>query len=103
MCIRDSVYTIPVDIGWSDLGTWNSLYSYLDKDDNKNVMLAPHNKVQQSSGNLIRTQNKEKLIVIKGLEDYIIIDEDDVLLIYPRNDEQEIKQLRSSLKDKRFE
>ena len=99
----DNVYTIPVDIGWSDLGTWNSLYSYLDKDDNKNVMLAPHNKVQQSAGNLIRTQNKEKLIVIKGLEDYIIIDEDDVLLIYPRYDEQEIKQLRSSLKDKRFE
>ena len=98
-----NVYTIPVDIGWSDLGTWNSLYSYLEKDDNKNVTLAPHNEVQNSSGNLVRVQNKEKLVVIKGLEDYIVIDEDDVLLIYPRNDEQEIKQLRSSLKDKRFE
>ncbi len=99
----DNVFTIPVDIGWSDLGTWNSLYSYMDKDENNNVTLTPHSQVQESSGNLIRVQNKEKLIVVKGLEDYIIIDEDDVLLIYPRNDEQEIKQLRSSLKDKRFE
>ncbi len=98
-----NVYTIPVDIGWSDLGTWNSLYSYLDKDENKNVTLAPHNEVENSSGNLIRIKNNEKLVVIKGLEDYIVIDEDDVLLIFPRHEEQEIKQLRSSLKDKRFE
>ncbi len=99
----DNVYTIPVDIGWSDLGTWNSLYAYLEKDKDENVTLSPHSEIQESKGNLVRIQKKDKLVVIKGLEDYIVIDEEDVLLIYPRNDEQEIKKLRSSLKDKRFE
>ncbi len=98
-----NVYTLPVDIGWSDLGTWNSLYAYLDKDDNNNITLSDHSEINQSTGNLIRTNKPNKLIVVKGLEDYVVIDEDDVLLIYPRNDEQEIKQVRSSLKDKRFE
>ena len=98
-----NVFTIPVDIGWSDLGTWGSLYSFLNKDDDGNVIPAAHSEIQESSGNLIRQSNKDKLIVVKGLKDYIVIDEGDVLLIYPREEEQEIKQLRSSLKENRFE
>lgn len=99
----DNVCTIPVDIGWSDLGTWGSLYSYLDRDEQQNANLTNHSEVIDASGNLIRTSKEDKLIVVKGLKDYIIIDEGDVLLIYPRGEEQEIKKLRSSLKDKRFE
>ena len=98
-----NVYTIPVDIGWSDLGTWNSLYAYLDKDNHGNVLLSGHHELSESSGNLIRISNKDKLVVIKGLENFIVIDEGDVLLIYPRDEEQEIKKVRSTLKDKRFE
>ncbi len=97
-----NVFTIPVDIGWSDLGTWNSLYAFLDKDKYDNVTLAKNTAISDSTGNLIRLGDKEKLIVIKGLHDFIVIDEGDVLLIYPRGKEQEIKQIRSSLKDKRF-
>jgi len=97
-----NVYTIPVDLGWSDLGTWGSLYAYLAKDDNDNVILPKEHEVISSKGNLIKTSNQDKLIVIKGLEDFIIIDEDDVLLIYPRSDEQEIKKVRSELKNKSF-
>ena len=65
--------------------------------------LSKEHEVITSHGNLIKTSSQDKLIVVKGLEDYIIIDEDDVLLIYPRSQEQEIKQVRSSLHNKSFE
>ncbi len=91
-----NVYTIPADIGWSDLGTWNSLYDFLDKDEKSNVKLSKDAYVEDAKGNLIRTSNANKLMVVKGLEDYIIIDDHDVLLIYPRHEEQNIKPLRKS-------
>jgi len=90
-----NVYTIPADIGWSDLGTWNSLHVYLDKDDDGNVLHGDINGINLNN-NLIRIP-KGKLSVIKGLENYIIIDDDDVLLIYPKNDEQEIKAVRNGI------
>jgi len=93
----DNVKTIPSDIGWSDLGTWNSLYDYMDKDSNENVRQGQKIESIESNGNLIRSKNPEKLIVVKGIEDYIIVDDDDVLLIYPKSREQEIKQVRNSL------
>jgi Mannose-1-phosphate guanylyltransferase len=99
----EEIYTIPVDMGWSDLGTWNALYQYADKNDHDNVVHATHSEVLDTSGSLIKINNPDRLIVVKGLTDYIIVDDDDVLLIYPRNDEQSIKQLRTRLKDKRFE
>ena len=97
-----NVYTIPVDMGWSDLGTWNSLYAYSNKDNSGNAQLAATAELIESKGNLIRVSQKDKLIVVKGLEDFIIIDEDDVLLIYPREQEQEIKQVRLSIKDEKY-
>ncbi len=98
----ENVYTIPTDIGWSDLGTWNSLYDFGDKDDKQNVIQANSASMHEAGGNMIRTDHKEKLIVIKGLQDYIIIDDDDVLLIYPREQEQSIKQLRSTFSQTKF-
>lgn len=97
-----NVYTIPSDIGWSDLGTWNSLYDFSPKDENDNVALVKEKSLQNAKGNLVRSSRADKLIVIKGLEDYIIIDDNDVLLIYPRNEEQEIKQLRATFKDSNY-
>ena len=98
-----NVFTIPVDLGWSDLGTWGSLYAYLDKDEHNNVILAKENEILSSNGNLIKTNSDKKLVVIKGLKDFIVIDEDDVLLIYPRAEEQDIKKLRAGLQNKSFE
>jgi mannose-1-phosphate guanylyltransferase len=85
----DNIYTIPSDIGWSDLGTWNSLYSYRDKDENGNVTTG---KVilKDTKDCFIRTKDG-KLTVIKGLEDFIVVDEGDILLVYPKKLEQEIK------------
>ncbi len=85
----DNIYTIPSDIGWSDLGTWNSLYSYRDKDENGNVITG---KViaEETKDCFIRTK-EGKLTLIKGLEDFIVVDEGDILMIYPKKLEQEIK------------
>lgn len=97
-----NVYTIPTDIGWSDLGTWNSLYDFSDKDDQSNASASRHVHLEEASHNMVRSHNANKLIVIKGLKDYIVIDEEDVLLIYPREEEQAIKQLRGSFKETPF-
>ena len=89
----DNVYTLPSDIGWSDLGTWNSLYAYLEKDADGNVIQSPSAQLYDTKDCYIRMP-KDKKIVMKGLKDYIVIDEGDVLLIYPKNLEQEIKNIK---------
>ena len=94
----NNTYTIPSDIGWSDLGTWGSLYDFLPKDQNENIVQANKNQLLDVSGSLIRAQ-KERIIVIKGLEDYIVVDEPGALLIYPKKDEQEIKAVVKNLKE----
>lgn len=92
----DNVFTIPADIGWSDLGTWNSLHAYLDKDDNDTVSLGDKTHLMDTSNCIIRSDSK-KIVVIKGLKNYIVVDEEDALLIYPKSDEQEIKKVVKSI------
>ncbi len=95
----DNVFTLPSDIGWSDLGTWGSLHAESKKDADNNVILAEKVILAEAKNNMIRLP-KGKLAVIKGLEDFIIIDEGDVLLIYPKSEEQEIKQVRKEIENK---
>lgn len=95
----DNVYTIPCDIGWSDLGTWTSLYDFSVKDEAHNVSLAHPVYLDHARHNLVLSRDS-KLVVIKGLEDFIVIDTDDCLLIYPKSEEQAIKQLKEALKGK---
>ncbi len=97
----ENVYTIPCDIGWSDLGTWGSLHAYASKDDQANVVQGGNTVVLDAKNNLIRT-NDAKLVVIRGLEDFIVVDEEDVLMIYPKSQEQEIKALTQSLQEDRY-
>ncbi len=98
----DNVFTIPCDLGWSDLGTWNSLYDQSSKDNHQNVALSKPAYFDDASNNLLLSRN-DKLIVIKGLEDFIIVDTDDCLMIYPKSEEQSIKALKENLKDNGFE
>lgn len=91
-----NVYTIPADIGWSDLGTWKSLYAFLEKDTDGNVIHAKQTYVSDVKNSLV-SGDDNKIIVIKGLDDYIVVDEPGALLIYPKSKEQEIKQLVKSL------
>jgi len=96
-----NVYTIPVDIGWSDLGTWNALHAYMEKDESESVIVGDNTLMVNSKNCMVRS-DAQKLVVIKDLEEYIVIDEADVLLIYPKNKEQEIKALRKSISNDDF-
>lgn len=93
-----SIFVLPASFDWNDLGTWGSLYDKLDKDANKNAIVNSKVLAEDASGNMIRTA-KGKVVVIDGLEDYIIIDKEGVLLIYPKSKEQDIKKVLSKVKD----
>jgi mannose-1-phosphate guanylyltransferase len=91
-----NVYLLPASFDWNDLGTWGSLHEKLDKDENNNAVVNATVVLENASNNIIRTASK-KLIVIDGLNDYIIVDKEDVLLIYPKGKEQDIKKIVSKI------
>ena len=93
-----NVYVLPATFDWNDLGTWGSLHEKLDKDANNNAVINATVILENASNNIIRTESK-KLIVIDGLDDFIIVDNNDVLLIYPKNKEQDIKRITGLAKD----
>lgn len=86
-----NVYVMPSDFGWSDLGTWGSLYELSEKDEDKNVTLHCDASYYDSHGNIV-TLPKGHLAVIHGLEDSIVAESNGVLLICKREDEQKIRQ-----------
>ena len=86
-----NVYVMPSDFGWSDLGTWGSLYDLSDKDEAANVTLHCNASYYDSHGNIV-TLPKGHLAVIQGLEDFIVSEANGVLLICKREDEQRIRQ-----------
>ena len=88
----DNVYTIPAEFGWSDLGTWASLYEAAPKDNDNNVVSAKQINLSQTTNSVIHIGN-DKLAVIKGLDNFIVVDQGNALLIYPKSDEQEIKEV----------
>jgi mannose-1-phosphate guanylyltransferase len=82
---------MPSDFGWSDLGTWGSLYDLSEKDEHQNVTLHSDASYYDSHGNIV-TLPKGHLAVIHGLEDCIVAESDGVLLICKREAEQQIRQ-----------
>jgi mannose-1-phosphate guanylyltransferase len=87
-----NVYVLPATFDWNDLGTWGSLHEKLDKDDQNNAVVNATVILENASNNIIRS-NAKKLVVIDGLDDYIIVDNENVLMIYPKSKEQDIKQI----------
>ena len=92
-----NVHVLPVDFGWNDLGTWGSLYNKLEKDTKGNATVGSTNIFRDAHGNMISTQSGKR-VVVQGLHDYIIVEKDNVLLICPKKDEQDIKQIVSEVK-----
>jgi mannose-1-phosphate guanylyltransferase len=90
------------DFGWSDLGTWGSLYVHGNKDEQSNVANGGTIMFYNATGNMIRSQ-KNKITVIEGLEDFIVVDTERVLLIVKRENEQRIKEFVNDLKSARKE
>ncbi|MBV1925153.1 MAG: mannose-1-phosphate guanylyltransferase [Dokdonia sp.] len=93
---HQKVKVVPATFDWNDLGTWGSLYEKLEKDESLNAVVNAQVLASNSKGNIIRTSGK-KVVVIDGLEDYIIVEKDDVLVIVPKSKEQDIKQLRDAV------
>lgn len=91
-----NVFVLPATFDWNDLGTWGSLHEKLDKDENKNAVVNAKTVLYNASNNIISTQ-KDKLVIVDGLSDYIIVDKDNILLIYPKSKEQDIKSVVNSL------
>ncbi|MDY8134510.1 mannose-1-phosphate guanylyltransferase [Aquimarina sp. 2201CG5-10] len=94
----ENVYVLPATFDWNDLGTWGSLYDKLDKTESKNAVVNARVLAQDASGNMIRTA-QDKIVVVDGLENYIIVDKEEVLLIYPKKKEQDIKEVLKKVKD----
>lgn len=93
-----NVYVIPATFDWNDLGTWGSLYDKLDKDQNSNAIVNAKVLLEDASGNMIRSA-ENKIVVVDGLKDYIIVDKKEVLLIFPKAKEQDIKKVLKNVKD----
>ena len=91
-----NVFVLPATFDWNDLGTWGSLHEKLDKDENENAVVNAKTVLYNASNNIISTQ-KDKLVIVDGLSDYIIVDKDNILLIYPKSKEQDIKSVVNSL------
>jgi len=88
----DNVYVLPASFDWNDLGTWGSLHEKLPKDSSNNAVVNATVILENATNNIIRAEGK-KLVIIDGLDDFIIVDREDVLLIYPKAKEQEIKRI----------
>lgn len=96
--IKSDLYVLPLHTAWSDLGSWNVLLSLSQQDANGNAVQAKHSLLEDTSGTIIQSTNPNKLVVVQGLKDYIVVDTQDVLLICARDKEQDIKRYTEELK-----
>ena len=99
MEVSENVYVLPAEFDWNDLGTWGSLYDKLHKDANHNAVVNARILTDDATGNMISSK-KDKIVIVDGLKDYIIVDKDEVLLIFPKSKEQAIKKVLQDVKEK---
>lgn len=96
----ENVSVILADLGWSDLGTWGSLYTHIEQDDHKNAIVGKNVLTYDANDNMIKVSD-DKLVVVQGLNDFIIVENDNTLLICKKRDEQKIKQFVTDIKSKK--
>lgn len=94
-----TVYVIPASFDWNDLGTWGSLYNESVKDAQNNVSLNARLFAENATGNLVKS-DKNKVVVIEGIRDHVIVDDNEILLIVPKEKEQDIKGIRERVQKK---
>jgi mannose-1-phosphate guanylyltransferase len=94
----NQVYVLPSDFGWSDLGSWSSLYDIAKKDEEKNVIEA--NAVLYETENCYIKLDSDKLVVIQGLNNYLVNETGNVLLICKLDDEKKFREFVSNARKK---
>lgn len=92
-----NVFVLSVDFGWSDLGTWGSLYENRQLDEHGNTIIGK-NVMAYDSKNCIVNMPNEKLVVMQGLNDYIVVESEGMLLICKKSDEQQIRQFVNDIR-----
>jgi len=92
-----NAYVYPGNFGWSDLGTWSSLYDVYEKDEQENAVNGRLVNAVEASGNMICVPD-DKMVVVNGVNNLIIVESDKVLLITDRSREQEVKQIVTDMK-----
>jgi mannose-1-phosphate guanylyltransferase len=95
----DNVYVRASIIGWSDLGTWGSLYDHIQKNSHANAVVGKNVMLYQSQNCIVHVP-KDKLVVIEGLEGYIVAESDGILLICKKQEEQQIRNIVNDVKIK---
>lgn len=93
----NNVYVISADIGWSDLGTWGSIYTHLDHDKQHNAVVGKNVMLYDTEGCIVSVP-KEKLVILQGLKDYIVVESNNTLLICKKEEEQKIKEFVTDIK-----
>ena len=93
----DNVYVLASDFGWSDLGTWGSLFDTRAKDNHNNAIMGD-NVMAFDTKNCIVNMPKDKLVVLQGLDDYIVVEDDGILLVCRKTDEQNIREIVNEVK-----
>ncbi len=96
----DNVHVLCADIGWSDLGTWGSMFDISQKDSTNNVSKGGKSFLYETHNSLINLPD-DKIAVVQGLTDVIIVDTGDVLLICKKQEEQRIKQFVNDVKEEK--
>jgi len=94
-----NVHVLPTNFGWNDLGTWASLQEKLKADEHQNSTIGGAVIFRDAKGNIVKTQSGKK-VVIQGLNDFIVVEKEDVLLICPKDKEQDIKEITTEVKSK---
>ncbi len=97
-----NVYTIQSDFGWSDLGTWGSLHDIRSKDESHNAINGK-NVLTYDTRNCIINMPAEKLVVLQGLDDYIVVEDENILLVCRKQDEQQLRQIVDDVRLKKGE
>ena len=92
-----NVYVMSTEFGWSDLGTYGSLYEHIKHDSNENAVVGK-NVMLYDSKNCFVSVPREKLVVLQGLDDYIVVESENVLLVCRKQDEQQIRQFVNDVK-----
>jgi mannose-1-phosphate guanylyltransferase len=96
----NNVYVLPSEFGWSDLGTWASIYELAEKDYVGNAVIPSEKVIMYDSSNCMVNVPGEKLVILKGLHDFIVVESNNTLLICPRDQEQNVKQVVADVKSK---
>ncbi|WP_293299971.1 mannose-1-phosphate guanylyltransferase [Pedobacter sp. UBA4863] len=96
----DNVFVLPSDFGWSDLGTWASIYEMAEKDYVGNAVIPAEHVMMYNSSNCMVNVPKDKLVILQGMHDYIVVEANNTLMICKRAEEQNVKNIVADVKTK---